>query len=84
MIEHFERMDSPTYSGALGRGRLTTRAYARVGLFGNPSDGYGGKTIALTIANFWAEATIAPSERLCLVPHPLFDPRACRVLFPSS
>ena len=52
-------MDSPTYSGALGRGRLTTRAYARVGLFGNPSDGYGGKTIALTIANFWAEATIA-------------------------
>ena len=80
MIEHFERMDSPTYSGALGRGRLTTRAYARVGLFGNPSDGYGGKTIALTIANFWAEATIAPSERLCLVPHPLFDPRACRVL----
>ena len=81
MIEHFERMDSPTYSGALGRGRLTTRAYARVGLFGNPSDGYGGKTIALTIANFWAEATIAPSERLCLVPHPLFDPRACRVLF---
>jgi glucuronokinase len=84
MIEHFERMDSPTYSGALGRGRLTTRAYARVGLFGNPSDGYGGKTIALTIANFWAEATIAPSERLCLVPHPLFDPRACSVLFPSS
>ena len=80
MIEHFERMDSPTYSGALGRGRLTTRAYARVGLFGNPSDGYGGKTIALTIANFWAEATIAPSERLCLVPHPLFDPCAYRVL----
>ena len=32
-----------TYSGALGRGRLTTRAHARVGLFGNPSDGYGGK-----------------------------------------
>ena len=81
MIEHFERVDSPTYSGALGRGRLTTRAYARVGLFGNPSDGYGGKTIALTIANFWAEATIAPSERLCLVPHPLFDPCACRVLY---
>jgi glucuronokinase len=81
MVEHFERMDSPTYSGALGRGRLTTRAYARVGLFGNPSDGYGGKTIALTVANFWAEATIAPSERLCLVPHPLFDPSACRVPF---
>ena len=80
MIEHFELVDSPTYSGALGRGRLTTRAYARVGLFGNPSDGYGGKTIALTIANFWAEATIAPSERLCLVPHPLFDPCAFRVL----
>ena len=74
LVEHFERVDSPTWSGALGRGKLSVKAHARVGLFGNPSDGYHGATIALTIANFWAEATITPSERLVLVPHPLFDP----------
>ena len=31
------------------------KAYARIGLLGNPSDGYYGKTISLTIGNFWAE-----------------------------
>ena len=31
------------------------RAYARVGLMGNPSDGFYGKTISLSIKNFWAE-----------------------------
>ena len=71
--QHFERVDSPSWSTA-GGGKHTVKAHARVGLFGNPSDGYHGATIALTIANFWASATIAPSERLCLVPHPLFDP----------
>ena len=73
LVEHFERVDSPSWSTA-GGGKHTVKAHARVGLFGNPSDGYHGATIALTIANFWASATIAPSERLCLVPHPLFDP----------
>ena len=44
MIEHFERVDSPTYSGALGRGRLTTRAYARAsGSSGTPVMGTEGK-----------------------------------------
>ena len=74
LVERFERVDSPSWAGSVGRGTLTTKAYARVGLFGNPSDGYRGKTISLTIANFWASATIAPSERLALIPHPLFDP----------
>lgn len=27
----------------------------------------------MTIGNFWAEATLAPSERLRIVPHPLHD-----------
>ena len=31
----------------------------RVGLMGNPSDGFYGKTIALSIENFWAEVTIS-------------------------
>eukprot|EP01065_Artemidia_motanka_P040725 TRINITY_DN5152_c1_g1_i1.p1 TRINITY_DN5152_c1_g1~~TRINITY_DN5152_c1_g1_i1.p1 ORF type:complete len:672 (+),score=213.78 TRINITY_DN5152_c1_g1_i1:84-2018(+) len=53
---------------------IVRRAYARVGLMGNPSDGFFGKTISLSIANFWAEVTIQQSERLCLIPHPLNDP----------
>ncbi|KAK3744354.1 hypothetical protein QZH41_016482, partial [Actinostola sp. cb2023] len=53
---------------------FTARAYARIGLMGNPSDGFNGKTISLSIANFWAEVTIQESQQLVLVPHPLNDP----------
>ena len=31
---------------------------------GNPSDGFHGKTISLSIANFWAEVTIIESANL--------------------
>eukprot|EP00659_Diplonema_papillatum_P004524 gene4524-7005_t len=55
-------------------GPSTTRAYARVGLLGNPSDGFNGKTISLSIENFWAEVTIRESERLRLLPHAINDP----------
>eukprot|EP01012_Entosiphon_sulcatum_P042152 TRINITY_DN5609_c0_g1_i2.p1 TRINITY_DN5609_c0_g1~~TRINITY_DN5609_c0_g1_i2.p1 ORF type:complete len:621 (-),score=80.75 TRINITY_DN5609_c0_g1_i2:7-1839(-) len=59
------------------------RAYARVGVLGNPSDGvvpgvistgFYGKTIAMCIGNFWAEASIKSSDQLILQPHPLNDP----------
>jgi glucuronokinase len=53
-----------------GAGRphvYTERTYSRVGLMGNPSDGFGGKTIALLIKNFWAEVSIHESPTLRLV-----------------
>ncbi|KAG1951537.1 glucuronokinase with putative uridyl pyrophosphorylase [Pimephales promelas] len=53
---------------------ITCRSYARVGLMGNPSDGFNGKTIAMTIANFWAEVTLMESQTLAILPHPLNDP----------
>src|SRR5580765_122081 len=34
------------------------RAYARAGLVGNPSDGYNGKTISLSVRNYWAEVVL--------------------------
>jgi glucuronokinase len=34
------------------------RAYARAGLLGNPSDGYHGKTISLSVRNFYAEVVL--------------------------
>ena len=45
---------------------IVTRAFARAGLLGNPSDGYGGKTISLIVRNFLAEATLTPSPTLVI------------------
>ena len=36
-------------------GPVRCRVYARIGLLGNPSDGFQGATIAVSLANFWAE-----------------------------
>lgn len=41
---------------------------------GNPSDGFNGKTIAVTVSNFWATVELWETERLTLLPHPLYDP----------
>ena len=37
---------------------IRKRAYARAGLVGNPSDGYHGKTISISVRNFWAEVVL--------------------------
>lgn len=47
---------------------IRTRAYARAGLAGNPSDGYFGKTISFTFRNFYAEVVMYPSRYLELLP----------------
>ncbi|GFR46070.1 hypothetical protein Agub_g7499 [Astrephomene gubernaculifera] len=59
---------------------ITARTYARAGLFGNPSDQYGGRTIALSLANFFAEVTLTPnpasdppSPAVRIAPHPVYD-----------
>ncbi|MFN0087957.1 MAG: mevalonate kinase [Blastocatellia bacterium] len=45
-----------------------TRAYARAGLIGNPSDGYHGKTISLIVRNFQAEVVIYEWPELEIIP----------------
>lgn len=47
---------------------IETLAYARAGLLGNPSDGYFGKTIALSLRNFRARTLLYPSARLEIKP----------------
>ena len=47
---------------------------SRVGLLGNPSDGFGGKTIATMISHSWASVTVRDSARVRIMPHPQFDP----------
>ncbi len=34
------------------------RIFARAGLLGNPSDGYNGKTIAISVRNYWSEVVL--------------------------
>ena len=41
---------------------------------GNPSDGMYGKTLGITVSNFWAEVHLSASDRIILHPHPLYDP----------
>lgn len=49
-------------------------AYARMGLLGNPSDGFGGKTITVQIQDFAATMRLWESPRLEIKPHPVHDP----------
>ncbi len=43
-------------------------AYARVGLVGNPSDGYFGKTISCIVRNYAAKVTLYENSELEIVP----------------
>ena len=54
----------PPHRSALGR------AHARVGLLGNPSDGYGGKAMAVLVPNFCASVSIRSAERFVLTAGP--------------
>ncbi|MFA7235955.1 MAG: hypothetical protein WC058_03740 [Phycisphaeraceae bacterium] len=47
---------------------IQTSAHARVGLIGNPSDGYFGKTISVIVGNFQARVTLFESPRLTILP----------------
>lgn len=58
---------------------IEKRTYARVGLMGNPSDIFYGKTISSCIGNFYAKAILEESPLLKIIPHSIFDP----VEFPS-
>lgn len=47
---------------------IRQKAYPRVGLIGNPSDGYFGKTISFTFGNFCAEVVLFESPELEIHP----------------
>lgn len=49
---------------------IETRAYARAGLLGNPSDGFFGKTISISVRNFGASVTLYESPELNIEPQP--------------
>lgn len=49
---------------------IETRAYARAGLLGNPSDGFFGKTISISVRNFGASISLYESPELHIEPQP--------------
>jgi glucuronokinase len=48
---------------------IQTKAYARAGILGNPSDGYFGKIIAITIKDFEAKVFCDESHELMIQSH---------------
>lgn len=53
---------------------IEERCHARIGFIGNPSDGFGGKTMSLLLKNFEAIVTLRPSASIVFLPNPKFDP----------
>ena len=47
---------------------IETRAFARAGLLGNPSDGYYGKTISIIVRNFGAHISLYETPELQIEP----------------
>lgn len=47
---------------------IETRAFARAGLLGNPSDGYYGKTISIIVKNFGAHISLYETPELHIEP----------------
>ena len=47
---------------------IEARAYARAGLLGNPSDGYFGKTISISVRNFGARVSLYETPELRIEP----------------
>ncbi|WP_020526922.1 mevalonate kinase family protein [Flexithrix dorotheae] len=47
---------------------IESRAYARAGLLGNPSDGYFGKTISISVRNFGAHISLYETPELRIEP----------------
>ncbi|XP_022774365.1 glucuronokinase 1-like isoform X4 [Durio zibethinus] len=66
-------MDKMNSTEAGVAGMIQHRACALVGLLGNPSDVYFGKTISFSLGNFWASVKLEPSHHLVIKPHPTHD-----------
>ena len=47
---------------------IETRAYARAGLLGNPSDGFFGKTLSISVRNFGASISLYQSPEVVIEP----------------
>ncbi|XP_042481692.1 glucuronokinase 1-like [Macadamia integrifolia] len=72
-IETMKESDSCSVLNDNGSSVIEHKAYARVGLLGNPSDVYFGRTISFTLGNFFASVRLEPSDDLVIRPHSHHD-----------
>jgi hypothetical protein len=56
---------APVTAGSSEYAAITSRVHARIGLLGNPSDGYHGKTVSFALANFYAEVRCCVCVCVC-------------------
>ncbi|GMP29411.1 hypothetical protein CsSME_00004525 [Camellia sinensis var. sinensis] len=66
-------MDPKTGGMARRESVIEHKVHARVGLLGNPSDVYYGRTISFSLSNFSASVQLQPSHDLIISPHPTHD-----------
>lgn len=57
------------YKVAFDANVVVERSFARIGLIGNPSDGFNGKTISVAVRNFFATIRLKPSTHLVIAPN---------------
>lgn len=57
---------------------IETRAHARAGLLGNPSDMFGGKVLAVPVQNWQARAELWEVPEIQLIHNPVHDPMVFR------
>ena len=50
---------------------VTGVCYSRIGLIGNPSDGYFGNTISISVDNYSTKVVLLKSDQLNIIPHPM-------------
>ena len=86
----FKEYDTQYRHSTLNHGleAIHVKVPARVGIMGNPSDGFYGKTLSSTIQNYWVDVVLYPNNtkdtRIHLHPSGLSDPysfqnlRACQ------
>jgi glucuronokinase len=79
-LQHWSKVNDKTTrttTATTKPSEIKIKAYARVGLMGNPSDGFYGKTMSLLISNFWAEVTLFPQPSgttIEIIHKPIMDP----------
>ena len=54
-------------------GAIKSSCPARVGLLGNPSDGFRGKTLSFALGNYCAEVTLEEAVGIQIIPNPELD-----------
>lgn len=63
----------PTTVERLPDGRVRSTVHARASLLGNPSDGYGGAVLSVSLAQYAAQVILTPGDSLRFQPNPIGD-----------